>query len=295
MKEIFDTFINSTLGYWGWFWDQVTLGSGSGLWGNYFYYLILISLLFFGLERLRPWRVQQPKFRLDFWLDAFYMFFNFFLFSMIAFAGLSQIGVDLFAQFLALFNIENLVAIEIGSWPAWAQLLTLFLVKDFVEWWVHRLLHYSDWLWEFHKVHHSVKQMGFAAHLRFHWMENVVYKSIEYVPLAMIGFSLNDFFLAHMVAIAIGHWNHANFKLNVGPLKYLINTPGMHIWHHAHDLPQDRRYGVNFGISLSLWDYIFRTNYIPKDGRDITLGFPKDEEFPQTFTGQFKHGILPEK
>jgi hypothetical protein len=28
------------------------------------------------------------------------------------------------------------------------------------------------------------------------------------------------------------------------------------------------KYGVNFGISLSVW-IIFKTNYIPKDGRDI--------------------------
>ena len=25
----------------------------------------------------------------------------------------------------------------------------------------------------------------------------------------------------------------------------------MHIWHHAHGLPQKYRFGVNFGISLS--------------------------------------------
>jgi hypothetical protein len=33
-------------------------------------------------------------------------------------------------------------------------------------------------------------------------------------------------------------------------------------------------------ISLSVWDYIFKTNYIPKDGRDIELGFNDENEFP---------------
>lgn len=55
----------------------------------------------------------------------------------------------------------------------------------------------------------------------------------------------------------------------------------MHIWHHAKELPN--KYGVNFGISLSLWDYIFKTDYIPFEGKDIELGFEKDETFPKSF------------
>lgn len=292
MQDYLLVFWESTKGYFNWFIGQITFSTSSGLWGNYFYFLILVSLAFFALEVIKPWRENQPKFRKDFWLDAFYMFFNFFLFSIIAFAGLAQIGVALFSDFLALFGITNLVAIQVGNLPGWAQLLLLFVVKDFIEWWVHRLLHRSSWLWEFHKVHHSVKQMGFAAHLRFHWMENVVYKSLEYVPLAMIGFSLTDFFLVHAIAITIGHWNHANFNLNIGPLKYVFNNPAMHIWHHAKSLPADRPYGVNFGLSLSVWDYLFGTNYIPSSGRDIELGFPNDEDFPSTFVDQNLNGIV---
>ena len=139
-------------------------------------------------------------------------------------------------------------------------------------------------LWEFHKVHHSVKQMGFAAHLRFHWMETIIYKTIQYIPLAMIGFGLQDFFIIHMIALLIGHLNHANLGWDYGPLKYILNNPKMHIWHHAKELPN--RYGVNFGLSLSIWDYVFKTAYIPHDGRDIELGFDHDEEFPDGFAAQ---------
>jgi sterol desaturase/sphingolipid hydroxylase (fatty acid hydroxylase superfamily) len=59
----------------------------------------------------------------------------------------------------------------------------------------------------------------------------------------------------------------------------------MHIWHHAKDIG-DNHYGVNFGISLSLWDYVFGTAYIPHDGRDIELGYPGDENMPDGFIGQ---------
>ncbi|HAZ26160.1 MAG TPA: hypothetical protein DCY95_17580, partial [Algoriphagus sp.] len=95
-------------------------------------------------------------------------FFNFFLFSLILYNSLSNVFVEAFNDFLGLFGITNLVAIEVNSWPVWGQFLLLFVVADFIQWNVHRMLHRVPWLWEFHKVHHSVEQMGFAAHLRYH-------------------------------------------------------------------------------------------------------------------------------
>ena len=68
-------------------------------------------------------------------------------------------------------------------------------------------------------------------------------------------------------------------------MKILFNSPEMHIWHHAYELPEERRYGVNFGLTLAVWDYIFGTAYQPKAGRDIRLGFPGIEKFPKDFVG----------
>lgn len=254
-------------------------------WHNYFYWLIGLSLFAFTLEQLFPWRKNQPRIREDFWLDAFYMFFNFFIFSLIAYNAFSDVFVKLFNDFLGLFGIKNLVAIEISSWPLWTKLLVMFVLRDFIQWNVHRLLHRVPFLWEFHKVHHSVQQMGFAAHLRYHFMETLVYRTIEYIPLAMIGFGLTDFFIVHIFALAIGHLNHSNIYLPIGPLKYIFNSPQMHIWHHAEHLPRGS-YGVNYGLSLSIWDYLFGTVYWPFDGRDEKLGFKDVETFPDGFVQQ---------
>lgn len=279
--------VESYSGYWDWLITQVTTPA----WNNYFYWLTGISIFFWLLEIAFPWRKQQSIIRKDFWMDLFYVYFNYFLFSLIFFSAASNIGVELFNKFLGLFGIENLVAIELGTWPAWAQMLVLLVFADFLQWNVHRILHRVPFLWEFHKVHHSVEQMGFAAHLRYHWMENVVYKSLTYIPLAMIGFSVEDFFIVYMFNTFIGHWNHGNFTIPIGPLKYIFNNPEMHIWHHSHELPQDKPYGVNFGLTLSIWDYIFGTAWIPKSGRDIKLGFPKLESFPKNFFTQFIYGF----
>lgn len=280
MEKYSDIFISSFADYGGYLWSELMYPG----WGNYFSWLLALSLFFWLLEIFFPWRAHQSRIRQDFWLDGFYMFFNFFLFSLIGYNAISNIGVEAFNDFLSLFGIKNLVAFEIQSWPVWVQLLTLFVVRDFIQWNVHRLLHRSDFLWKFHKVHHSVQQMGFAAHLRFHWGETIVYRTLEYVPLAMIGFGIKDFFLVHIFATAIGHFNHSNFHLPLGPFRYLINNPQMHIWHHAKTMP--RRYGANYAITLSVWDYSFGTAFFPKDGRNIELGFEDVEQYPKTFWEQ---------
>ena len=44
-------------------------------------------------------------------------------------------------------------------------------------------------LWTFHKVHHAITTMDFVGNFRFHWMEIVVYKTAQWLPLALLGAS----------------------------------------------------------------------------------------------------------
>lgn len=217
------------------------------------------------------------------------MFFNFFLLNLIILIFLSNASAELFNDFLGFagLKISDFQTLDLDALPFGLGLLIFFLVTDFVQWNTHRLLHYSPFLWNFHKLHHSVKEMGFAAHLRYHWIEPVVYKSILYIPLAILGgFNVESVAIVHFSALTIGHLNHANLGWDYGFLKYVFNNPKMHIWHHAKVLPENAQYGVNFGISLSVWDYLFKTNHIPHNGRDIELGFDGDEKFPSNFIAQ---------
>lgn len=280
MDKYLEIIAKSYKGYYNYLVHEISHPS----WHNYFYWLIGVSLLFWMLEIMRPWRKNQPIIRKDFWLDAFYMFFNFFLFSLIGYNALTNVVVTFFNESLLKIGIDNLAIFNVANLSIFWQLFILFAVRDFVQYLIHRLLHFSPFLWNFHKVHHSVKQMGFAAQMRYHWMENVVYRSLQYIPLALIGFGIQDYIIVYLFAFAVGHFNHANINVPLGPLKYVFNNPQMHIWHHAKELPN--KYGVNFGLTLSLWDYLFKTDYIPSDGRDITLGFDHDEAFPDGFFGQ---------
>lgn len=254
---------------------------------NLFYFLIAISLLIWILEIVMPWRKKQSIFRRDFWLDTFYMFFNFFLFRVVLFAAMVNVTYALFKSFLELFGYQGGSLFDLGGLHWGVQLVIYFFLADLVQWGVHVLLHRVPFMWKYHKVHHSVKEMGYAAHLRYHFLENATYQPAKYVVLALLfNFDLKYAFYIHYFAVIIGHLNHANVGWDYGPLKYIFNNPKMHIWHHVKELPKSHPNGVNFGITLSIWDYLFKTNYIPFDGRDIELGFPDDENYPQGFFGQ---------
>ena len=286
MNEYLDLIKNSYSGYWNYLKNEIITINH---WDNYFYGLIGISIIVWLLEIAFPWRKNQAMFRKDFWLDTFYMFFNFFLLNLIVLIALSNTFSKLFDDILGIvgLSVAEFQLFDVDNLPTWLGLLVFFLVIDFVQWNTHRLLHRSNFLWNFHKVHHSVKEMGFAPHLRYHWMEPVVYKSLLYIPIAIIGgFDAQDVAIVYFFSIIIGHLNHANLGWDYGILKYIFNNPKMHIWHHAKELPQHVRYGVNFGLTLSLWDYIFKTDFIPHNGRDIELGFEGDEKFPKDFIGQ---------
>jgi len=284
--EYFDAFINTFIGTSKWYWRQIQFDVA--WYQNFFWALIVISLFAWTLEIAFPWRKNQKIVRKDFWLDGFYMFFNFFIFS-IAVQGIYKMLGLLFAE--VNISAKSFVIFDMSEWALWAQLLVFFILLDFVQWFTHVLLHKYPFFWKFHKVHHSVKEMGFAAHLRYHWMENIFYKPLKTLGVMLIGgFQPDQAFIVHFFAITIGHLNHSNVKITWGPLKYIVNNPVMHLYHHASVLPDGKK-GVNYGISLSIWDYIFKTNYIPEESGTVEIGFAGDEEFPKGFLGQVTYGF----
>lgn len=286
----FEIFGNKFTGMVSWIIDMVTFNVE---WDqNWFYGLIIVSIAVWGLEIAFPWRKNQKLIRKDFWLDAFYMFFNFFIFAII----LESVYVLFETYFTAHGFPMNKIALLNEQSPSWLIIVVFFVLSDFVQWFTHLLLHRYNFLWRFHKVHHSVEEMGFSAHLRYHWMENIFYKPLKTLALMLvIGAQPEHAFFVHFFSITIGHLNHANVRITWGPLKYVFNNSVMHLYHHAKELPADRAKGVNFGISLSIWDYIFKKNYIPQDKEgEYDLGFEGIENYPKGFYGQLVSGFKKE-
>ncbi len=283
MDVFITTFFNSFL----WIIQMITFQSN--WYQNYFWGLIVISLFVWSLEILFPWRKQQAVFRKDFWLDGFYMFFNFFVFSIFISGFYTLLDQFLFKIG---YNPKILAILPIHHYSLFTQLFLFFILNDLFQWFTHLLLHRFEFLWKFHQIHHSVKQMGFAAHLRYHWMENILYKPLKTLAIVLVGgFEPEQAYIIHFIAISIGHFNHANLNITWGPLKYILNNPVMHLYHHAYALPKNKKHGVNYGISLSIWDYVFKTNYIPAPNKNLEIGFKGDDKIPNSFWKQLWVGF----
>jgi len=86
------------------------------------------------------------------------------------------------------------------------------------------------------------------------------------------------------IAYFLVFFSHCNVKINFGILNKIIITPNTHYWHHAKNIP--RKYGVNYASVLVIWDFLFRSFYLPEDPKlQPILGVP-DNDVPKGFFGQ---------
>lgn len=244
---------------------------------DYFHWLILVSLFFLVVERLRPARRGQKLVRPQLLVDAFYLVFNGKLYGLMAagaaawMATRTRAGLDL----IAALPEKGLLAQQVFV----MQFACYLLVRDFMEWCVHNLLHRVPFLWQFHKVHHSIHAMDWIGHFRFHWVESIVYRSLTYIPLLWLGGDYEPLLACWVFATFWGHFNHSNLDLGLGPLGFVFNSPRMHLWHH--DASTEGGQAKNFGLVFSLWDYVFGTAYWPRDRPPARIGYEGDGEMPR--------------
>lgn len=245
---------------------------------TYWHWLTGVSVFFLVAERLLPERREQGPLRPQLANDLWYLVLN---------GHLWAVWTGSLSGALALFVRELLAPVlpfadagtRLASLPFLVQAAIYLVLSDFLQWCVHVTLHRVPALWNFHKVHHSIHRMDWAGNFRFHWMELVVYRSLLYVPLALLGGDGEPLFAVAVFATFWGHLNHANLRVELGPLGYLFNSPRMHLWHH--DASDEGGVAKNFGIVLSVWDWLFGTAYWPRDRAPKRIGYPGDEEMPR--------------
>jgi len=240
----------------------------------YFYWLIGISAFFYALEWLMPWRKTQKPIKRDFWLDVFYMFFNFFLFSLIGFYAVSNMFVELFNGFLATCLWHKKFRCH----------LPRFLIRV-------RTIGHSFCTEGFYSLEHpspiapgtfslGVSQSpSFSQRAGFYHPPTVPLDGECSLPNPGVHSARHDRFW-HSGFLFYSHDYHLHWPASTAPtsdiplgvLKYLFNNPQMHI--DGTMLKRSRRHiltGINFGISLSIWDYVFKTAYVPHDGEAIRI------------------------
>ncbi len=127
--------------------------------------LLVLGLLFIPLERVYALRPQRI-FRAGWQTDLKHFFVSHAGVQLLTFAAMVP-AQALFAWAVRL-DFQQAVAAQ----PVWLQFIEIVLIVDLVSYWVHRAFHEVPWLWSFHAIHHSSRQMDWLAGSRMHirWM-----------------------------------------------------------------------------------------------------------------------------
>jgi sterol desaturase/sphingolipid hydroxylase (fatty acid hydroxylase superfamily) len=139
----------------------------------------------------------------------------------------------------------------------------------------HRLAHAVPALWRLHEIHHSSETMDWLASFRQHPLEILLVTLAQNAPLVLLGVPLGAHATVLIVLKLATVFVHANLRVPVGPLRFLIATPRFHHRHH-----QRGGAGANFASFLPLLDLVFGS-YSDQAGHS----FGVDRKLPQNFLG----------
>lgn len=171
-----------------------------------------------------------------------------------------------------------------STWPWLLQGLVFLLVNDFARYWMHRWHHESNFLWRFHRVHHTVTQMDAMSTFRVHLFEAAFKYGFIVLPFHFMHCDKSVIVLYSTVDILKGFWHHANIRTHIGKLNYIFNSAELHWWHHSVEAKGQL---ANYGSILSIWDWLFGTAYYEKGVWPEQIGVEGMDNFPETYHEMF--------
>ncbi len=173
--------------------------------------------------------------------------------------------------------------------PFVPALIAIILLAELANYLVHRGSHamkgsrWFDWFWRMHRTHHTAKYVNVLLNFRISLFWGLV-AGLTWVISLAIYLGQQE---AAMLAVAIfsfwGIFTHSDFRWDdairrhrlFGPafrgLEHIFISPGIHHSHHGYG--KDGGNYRNFGIFLSIYDWMFGTLHIP-EGRPFRYGIP---------------------
>jgi lathosterol oxidase len=219
--------------------------------------LLLLSVVFIPLERAAPLDPDRPAIRRGWSADLWHFFVSHLCVQLTLLATT--------APALALFRWSQGSALQetVTTLPTLAQLGLLVVVVDLSQYWAHRLFHHVPRLWRIHEVHHSSTQLDWLAASRLHFVDVIVTRALGYIPVFILGFSLEAIQLYTVFAAFHTIFIHANLRWRFRWLEPVLVTPRYHHWHHG---AEQEAIDVNFAVHLPVLDRLFGTQHFPRDG-----------------------------
>jgi sterol desaturase/sphingolipid hydroxylase (fatty acid hydroxylase superfamily) len=251
-------------------------------------WLLLLALIFLPLEHLFAIRPQK-FFRKEVLQDLGYYFISGLVPGLLLATPLSLVAVG--GHAIVPYRVQAAVA----AWPLWERVLIGFVVGEVGFYWGHRWAHQIPFLWRFHSIHHSAKHVYFLTSSRAHPIDNVFIRLCGLIPACFLGVadpltptgSLVPVLIV-LVATTWGFFIHSNLRSRLGPLEWVIATPGFHHWHHTLGEQRDR----NYASMLPLMDWIFGTFHLPRNQWPSAYGI--EAKLPRSLGEQLLYPLSPQ-
>jgi sterol desaturase/sphingolipid hydroxylase (fatty acid hydroxylase superfamily) len=157
---------------------------------------------------------------------------------------------------LTIYDRHRLFDLDLTDPRVWVM---VFVLRDFVYYWVHRAEHRVGVLWAAHLVHHSPETMGFTNAVRVPWME-ALYKPWFGLWMPLLGFDPLAAVALDVAAATYAQLYHTTATRRSRVLDRFVVTPSTHRVHHGSN---PEYLDKNFGAVLIVWDRWFGT-YAPE-------------------------------
>ena len=247
-------------------------------------WLLLLCAIFVPLERLASIK-RQAFFRPEFLTDLGYFVMSAVVVGMILGAPLVLLGAAVHQL------IPSAVLDAIAAWPSGVRLAVSLLVGELGFYWGHRLSHQVPFLWRFHSIHHSAKDIDFLTNTRAHPVDMMFTRTLGFIPVIALGLTGDSTTVTALFLVFGTLWGffiHANVRWRFGFLENVIATPFFHRWHHTNDARRDRNYAATFPF----FDHLFGTYQSP-DHWPTDYGI--DAPMPASLGGQLLDPFMPRR
>jgi sterol desaturase/sphingolipid hydroxylase (fatty acid hydroxylase superfamily) len=203
---------------------------------------------------------------------------------------LTSILINFVMAFILLKSSDWAVANGFGilQWmpemPLWLYMVVGLLLLDLIgAWFVHWVEHKVRWMWRFHLIHHSDRNVDTTTANRHHPGESVFRFIFTTMGVVISGTPMWLVMLYQSMSVVLSQFNHANITLPKwldDAMSWVIVSPNMHKVHHHFVLPYT---DSNYGNIFSIWDRLFGT-YMKLDPEKLVYGidtYMKEEENAQ--------------
>lgn len=175
------------------------------------------------------------------------------------------------------------------SAPLWLQLPLVFLLAELMNWVLHWAKHESNFLWRIHCQHHREDQYSVWLITHTYGPEVLVSGTVMATVILGLGFSklaLDCYLLFYSI---VNLYQHSGLPHSLGWLDRLIINPAFHRQHHSGAQ-------ANFGSTLTIWDWVFRTARWPSSRRDLPNPPPLEQApEPFGFVAEMLYPLLPSR